>query len=83
MKIAAKELDKAIAGLSMRVANNPDEVIFINLKKMCYIKVFLQVEILKEACERDLASALNAIKLKPLGVFVQVGVAINAQDPFF
>jgi translation initiation factor 5B len=29
------------------------------------------VEILKEACERDLASALNAIKLKPLGVFVQ------------
>merc|ERR1712013_359464 len=54
VKIAAKELDKAIAGLSMRVANNPDEV-----------------EILKEACERDLASALNAIKLKPLGVFVQ------------
>ena len=31
-----------------------------------------QVEILKEACERDLSSALNAIKLKPLGVFVQV-----------
>ena len=81
VKIAAKELDKAIAGLSMRVANNPDEVIFLNLKKMCYIKVFLQVEILKEACERDLASALNAIKLKPLGVFVQAGVAINAQDP--
>ena len=27
VKIAAKELDKAIAGLSMRVANNPDEVI--------------------------------------------------------
>merc|ERR1712223_1329933 len=54
VKIAAKELDKAIAGLSMRVANNPDEV-----------------EILKEACERDLASALNAIKLKPLSVFVQ------------
>merc|ERR1711962_596722 len=54
VKIAAKELDKAIAGLSMRVANNPDEI-----------------EILKEACERDLASALNAIKLKPLGVFVQ------------
>ena len=50
---------------------------------MCYIKFFLQVEILKEACERDLASALNAIKLKPLGVFVQVGVAINAQDPLF
>ena len=31
VKIAAKELDKAIAGLSMRVANNPDEVFFINL----------------------------------------------------
>ena len=33
VKIAAKELDKAIAGLSMRVANNPDEVIFINLRE--------------------------------------------------
>merc|ERR1712240_459777 len=54
VKIAAKELEKAIAGLSVRVAHHPDEV-----------------EILKEAAERDLASALNAIKLKPLGVFVQ------------
>ena len=33
VKIAAKELDKAIAGLSMRVANNPDEVIFINSRE--------------------------------------------------
>jgi len=54
VKIAARELEKTIAGLSMRVALNPDEV-----------------EVLKEAAERDLASALNAIKLKPLGVFVQ------------
>merc|ERR1719412_872014 len=54
VKIAARELEKVIAGLSLRVANNPDEV-----------------EILKEACERDLSSALNAIKLKPLGAFVQ------------
>ena len=54
VKIAARDLEKTIAGLSMRVANNPDEV-----------------EILREAAERDLASALNAIKLKPLGVFVQ------------
>lgn len=54
VKIAAKELEKAIAGLSVRVAHHQDEV-----------------EILKEAAERDLASALNAIKLKPLGVFVQ------------
>merc|ERR1719427_356036 len=54
VKIAAKDLEKTIAGLSVRVANHPDEV-----------------EILKEACERDLSSALNAIKLKPLGVFVQ------------
>ena len=54
VKIAARDLEKTIAGLSMRVANNPDEV-----------------EVLREAAERDLASALNAIKLKPLGVFVQ------------
>jgi len=54
VKIAARELEKTIAGLSMRVAHNPDEL-----------------EVLKEAAERDLASALNAIKLKPLGVFVQ------------
>merc|ERR1719447_713051 len=54
VKIAAKELEKVIAGLSMRVALHPDEI-----------------DILKKACERDLASALNAIKLKPLGVFVQ------------
>merc|ERR1719334_1994968 len=54
VKIAAKELEKAIAGLSLRVAYHPDEV-----------------EILKEAAERDLASALNAIKLKERGVFVQ------------
>ena len=54
VKIAARDLENTIAGLSMRVANNPDEV-----------------EVLREAAERDLASALNAIKLKPLGVFVQ------------
>ena len=54
VKIAAKELEKTIAGLSLRVAHSPDEV-----------------DILKEEAERDLSSALNAIKLKPLGVFVQ------------
>merc|ERR1719508_533440 len=54
VKIAARELEKTIAGLSMRVANNPDEV-----------------EVLREAAERDLSTALNAIKCKPLGVFVQ------------
>jgi len=54
VKIAARELEKTIAGLSLRVANFPDEV-----------------DVLKEAAERDLANALNAIKLKPLGVFVQ------------
>ena len=54
VKIAAKELEKTIAGLSLRVANSPDEV-----------------NILREEAERDLSSALNAIKLKPLGVFVQ------------
>ena len=54
VKIAAKELEKTIAGLSLRVANTPDEV-----------------DIVKVEAERDLSSALNAIKLKPLGVFVQ------------
>merc|ERR1719186_1200733 len=54
VKIAAKELGKAIAGLNMRVAYHPDEV-----------------EVLREAAERDLSTALNAIKCKPLGVFVQ------------
>jgi len=54
VKIAAKELEKTIAGLSLRVANFPDEI-----------------EIMKEEAENDLKNALNAIKLKPLGVFVQ------------
>merc|ERR1719431_2240171 len=54
VKIAARELEKTIAGLSLRVANFPDEL-----------------EVLKAAAERDLSTALNAIKLKPLGVFVQ------------
>merc|ERR1719508_36387 len=54
VKIAAKELGKAIAGLNMRVAYHPDEV-----------------DILREECERDLSTALNAIKVKTLGVFVQ------------
>eukprot|EP00092_Neocalanus_flemingeri_P030651 GFUD01033281.1.p1 GENE.GFUD01033281.1~~GFUD01033281.1.p1 ORF type:complete len:1168 (+),score=526.34 GFUD01033281.1:43-3546(+) len=54
VKIAARDLEKTIAGLAMRVANNSDEV-----------------EMLREAAQRDLSSALNAIKCKPLGVFVQ------------
>jgi len=54
VKIAAKDLEKTIAGLSVRVANHPDEV-----------------DILKEEAVNDLKAALNAIKLKPLGVFVQ------------
>merc|ERR1719410_119931 len=54
VKIAAKELEKTIAGLSLRVANSTDEV-----------------DILRPEAERELSSALNAIKLKPLGVFVQ------------
>ena len=54
VKIAAKELEKVIAGLSVRVALNPDEV-----------------EILKAEAENDLKNALNAIKLKDRGVFVQ------------
>jgi len=54
VKIAAKELEKVIAGLSMRVALHPDEI-----------------DILKEEAENDLKNALNAIKLKERGVFVQ------------
>ena len=30
-----------------------------------------EIEICKEECQRDLASALNAIKLKERGVYVQ------------
>lgn len=54
VKIAAKELEKAIAGLNLLVAQQPDEV-----------------EILKEEVERLHANAINAIKLKERGVFVQ------------
>jgi len=54
VKIAAKELEKTIAGLQLRVAYSQDEV-----------------EIMKAEAVKDLASALNAIKTKPLGVFVQ------------
>lgn len=54
VKIAAKELDKAIAGLNLLVANQPDEV-----------------EVCKEEMEKNLENALNAIKLKERGVFVQ------------
>ena len=83
VKIAARELEKVIAGLTMRVAHHPDEVSFDLDKITPCIKTaccnhHFQVEILKEACERDLASALNAIKLKPLGVFVQVHLFSSA-----
>ena len=32
VKIAARELEKVIAGLTMRVANHPDEVKFENFR---------------------------------------------------
>ena len=54
VKICAKDLEKAIAGLNCLVAYYPDEV-----------------EICKEEMDRRLQSALNAIKLKDRGVFVQ------------
>ena len=54
VKICAKELDKAIAGLNLLIANHPDEV-----------------ELCKEEVGRELESALSAIKLKKVGVFVQ------------
>ena len=54
VKIAAKELEKAIAGLNLLVANHPDEV-----------------EICREEIQAGLDRALNAIKLKQEGVFVQ------------
>jgi len=54
VKIAAKELDKAIAGLNLLVANQPDEV-----------------EVCKEEMAATLSSALNSIKVKDRGVFVQ------------
>merc|ERR1712142_568634 len=54
VKIAAKELDKAIAGLNLLVATLPDEV-----------------EVCKEEMAATLSSALNSIKVKDRGVFVQ------------
>ena len=54
VKIAAKELEKSIAGLNMLVAYHPDEI-----------------EVCKEEMEARLASALNSIKLKDRGVYVQ------------
>ncbi len=54
VKISAKDLEKAIAGLNVLVAQHPDEE-----------------EILKEEMESRLQNALNAIKLKERGVFVQ------------
>ena len=54
VKIAAKELEKTVAGLNLLVANQADEV-----------------EICKEEMERRLKSALNSIKVKDRGVFVQ------------
>ena len=54
VKIAAKELDKAIAGLNLLVANQPDEV-----------------QICKDEISARLSSALNSIKVKDRGVFVQ------------
>ena len=54
VKIAAKELEKTVAGLNLLVANRKDEI-----------------EICKEEMERRLSSALNSIKVKDRGVFVQ------------
>ncbi len=54
VKICAKDLDHAIAGLNCLVAYHSDEV-----------------ELCKEEMSRRLESALNAIKLKERGVFVQ------------
>jgi len=54
VKIVAKELDKAIAGLNLLVANHPDEV-----------------QICKDEIAARLSSAINSIKVKDRGVFVQ------------
>ena len=54
VKIAAKELEKTVAGLNLLIANQADEV-----------------EICKEEMEKRLKSALNSIKVKDRGVFVQ------------
>ena len=64
VKIAARDPEKTIAGLSMRVANNPDEV-----------------EVLREAAERDLASALNAIKFEAFGsVCSSINIGISGSS---
>ncbi|QQP32267.1 Uncharacterized protein FKW44_024265, partial [Caligus rogercresseyi] len=54
VKISAKELEKAIAGLNLLEAQHPDEV-----------------EVCKDEIQSSLDKALNAIRLKQEGVFVQ------------
>uniref|UniRef100_A0A0K2V6V7 Eukaryotic translation initiation factor 5B n=1 Tax=Lepeophtheirus salmonis TaxID=72036 RepID=A0A0K2V6V7_LEPSM len=54
VKISAKDLEKAIAGLNVLVAYKPDEV-----------------DICKQEIQSGLDKALNAIRLKQEGVFVQ------------
>jgi translation initiation factor 5B len=54
VKIAAKDLEKTVAGLNLLVANTPDEV-----------------EICKDEMQKRLDTALNSIKVKDRGVFVQ------------
>ena len=68
IKIAAKDLDKAIAGLQLRVAHKEDEV-----------------EILKEAVEREFSQTMRSIKVSDKGVYVQASTlgALEALLEFF
>uniref|UniRef100_A0A0N5CYN8 Eukaryotic translation initiation factor 5B n=1 Tax=Thelazia callipaeda TaxID=103827 RepID=A0A0N5CYN8_THECL len=61
VKILAKNLEKALAGLSLFVANREDELLVLKYVTNQF----------REECEAQLSKALMAIKKKPEGVYVQ------------
>lgn len=75
VKIAAKDLEKAIAGINLLIAHKPDEVEICkwvlrvpkwHLPKLKYLSLFSREEV-----ARELKSALSHIKLAATGVYVQ------------
>uniref|UniRef100_A0A1B0DGU4 Tr-type G domain-containing protein n=1 Tax=Phlebotomus papatasi TaxID=29031 RepID=A0A1B0DGU4_PHLPP len=64
VKIAAKELEKAIAGLNMLVAQKPDEGLGTNQELNEHFDC-------REEVAKELKSALSSIKLSERGVYVQ------------
>lgn len=72
VKIAAKELEKAIAGLNIYIAHKNDEIeIFKWVSLLIVGEHFKNVVFFRERVARDLRSVLSSIKLSERGVFVQ------------